>query len=116
MPTPESESSPPPPSPYREVRRFTDENTSEKAYIAAQNAIFRFPGNDLSVYRLAYDSAWFLAVLGQLPPRVLDRQLRRILAAGAPGALPAEVVAHLEQRRLEAIKLGSWVERHARKL
>lgn len=96
---------------YLEVARFGDEQPAARAYQAAQTAIAETPC-DLSTFRLQLDQVWHVAVLGAVPSRKLDRQLRAILATGEPTSLPPEVVRALIARRAHATRLAPWVERH----
>jgi hypothetical protein len=108
----ESSSGPSVSQPYYRAARFASEADAGQTYFKAQDAIFRDPDNDLSAYRLQLNLVWHVAVLGAQPPRRLDRQLRRILAAGDPTTLPAEVLELLLKRRAGAARPGSWVEKH----
>jgi hypothetical protein len=102
--------------PYLQVVRFPSLERAGRAYDAAQSAIFHTPRCDLSVYRLVADPEAFVAVLGQTPPRHLERELRRILRLGIPTTLPEEIIQALRRRRAEAITIAPWVERHIRPL
>ena len=88
--------------------------SSGRAYVQAQESIYRVTACDLSVYRLQLDRRWYLAVLGLPPPPYLDQQLKRILAAGESVALPPEVVRRLLEQRARAIQTAPWVEGHHR--
>jgi hypothetical protein len=92
--------------------RFASEADAGQAYFKAQDALLHGPDNDLSAYRLQLNHIWHVAVLGEQPPRSLERQLRRILAAGDSTTLPAEVLELLRERRARATQLGPWVEKH----
>src|SRR4051812_37002871 len=97
---------------YVHVARFRGEQPAGRAYVSAQEAIYSEPRCDLSVYRLQLERVYHVAVLGDLPPRRLDRTLRRILAAGMSTSLPQELIQILMERRTQSIQLGPWVERH----
>jgi hypothetical protein len=101
-------------SSYLRVARFRSEETSGRAYFEAQQAIFHAEQSDLSVFRLQWEQAWHVAVIGIPPPRPLARRVNRALAGGEPATLPEELVILLEQRRSEAVKQAPWVERHFR--
>jgi hypothetical protein len=98
--------------PYYQAARFAGDADAGQAYLRAQEAIFRDPHNDLSAYRLQLNQIWHVAVLGEQPPSVLDRRLKRILAAGEPVRLPEEILKLLLERRARASQAGAWVERH----
>jgi hypothetical protein len=98
--------------PYYRAARFASEADAAQAYFKAQDVVFRDPDNDLSAYRLQFDLVWHVAVLGAQPTRALDRRLRRVLSAGDPTTLPAEVLELLLQRRARAVQKGPWVEKH----
>src|SRR4051812_24784582 len=97
---------------YLKVARFSSEGPAGRAYFAAQEAIYSEPRCDLSVYRLQLEKIYHVAVLGDSPPRRLERTLRQILAAGDPASLPPELIQILIERRAQSIKIGPWVERH----
>ncbi len=99
---------------YYRAARFAGEADAGRTYFKAQDLLLHGPTCDLSAYRLQLDQIWHVAVLGQQPPRVLDRQIRRVLAAGELVSLPEEVLALLLKRRAQATNLGSWVEGHHR--
>jgi hypothetical protein len=75
---------------------------------------FDAEGCDLSAFRLQLDRIWHVAILGEQPTPALDRRLRLILSSGTPAQIPDEVMNILLARRVEAIRLGPWVERHHR--
>ena len=89
------------PSLYVQVARFSSERKAGRAYFRVQEALYRSPGCDLSAYRFLLERVPHVTVLGVPPPETLDRTIRRILAAGEPTTLPAEVIATLLQRRAE---------------
>ncbi len=98
--------------PYYRAARFASEADAGQPYFKAQDVIFRDPANDLSAYRLQLDQIWHVCVLGEQPPRPLDRRLRRILAAGEAVTLPEQVLQMLLERRARAIQTGPWAEGH----
>jgi hypothetical protein len=53
-------------------------------------------------------------VTGEQPTAELEHRLRGILAAGAPGALPEEVVTTLRERGRQMRRRGLWSEGHCR--
>lgn len=79
----------------------------------AQEAIFA-TSLELSAYRFRLDQVSYVAVLGDRPPTEFDQTLQAILAGGEPATLPADILKMLNQRRIQARGLGSWVERHYR--
>jgi hypothetical protein len=97
---------------YCRTSRFASEADAGQAYFRAQDTLLRSPACDLSAYRLQLDQIWHVAVLGEQPPGYLDRQLRRILAAGDPTALPQEILQLLLERRASAAQRAYWVEGH----
>jgi hypothetical protein len=102
------------PLPYYQAAHFDTEQAAATAYFAAQAAIYQDPANDLSIYRLQINQVWHVVVLGEPPPPALEQQLLRLLAAGHPAVLPAEIVQVLTERRAQATTLGPWVEGHYR--
>jgi hypothetical protein len=117
MPSPEHEHEEQRPSePYIRAARFANQRSAGRAYFAAQDAIFRTPDSELSVYRLHFENAYHVAVLGFEPTRLLRGRLNRILANGEPINLPELMLQFLLERRSHATSLGSWVKRHRRPL
>ncbi len=98
---------------YELAARFPSERTAHRAYVRAQEAVFRAPC-DLSVFRFLLDRASHVAVIGITPPEELDRGLRRILRTGDLALLPDGIVRLLWERRIQANREGAWVERHYR--
>jgi hypothetical protein len=99
-------------APYYQAARFPAEADAGQAYFKAQDALLHGPANNLSTYRLQLNSVWQVAMVGEPPPIRLDTQLRRILAAGDPTALPPDVLKLLLERRATATQVGPWVEKH----
>jgi hypothetical protein len=60
------------------------------------------------------DQVAHVAIIGEPPSVALERDLRRILSYGIPADLPAEILAQLWARRLDAMRKGTWIERHHR--
>ena len=102
------------PVPYHRVARFADEPSAGRAYVATERAIFAGPPNDLSAYRFQLNTAYHVAVLGEMPPAELAGQLSEILAEGTPAQLPPEVLSTLSDRRQQMTQGGPWSERHYR--
>ena len=102
------------PAPYHRTARFAGERPAGTTYAAAQQAIFDGPPNDLSAYRFQLNQVYHVAVLGEPPPAELDEQLTRILAAGEPAELPAEVLSALSERRRQMAERTPWSEGHYR--
>jgi len=98
---------------YDLVTRFPTEWLARQAYFRSQETVFCAPC-DLSVFRFLLNHVSHVAVIGVPPPEELDQQLRRILRAGALSALPGDILLALWERRLQAHREGSWVERHWR--
>src|SRR5215213_11645393 len=94
---------------YLQVARFNGERPAGRAYNQLQEAIFRSPGCELSVFRLVLDRQWLVSVLGDPPDETLDRRIRQVLARGAPATLPEEILQELQRRRAEATNIGPWV-------
>lgn len=99
---------------YLQTARFAGERPAGRAYTQLQDAFFRSPGCDLSVFRLILDRQWHVSVLGDQPDETLERRIRRVLSRGTPASLPEEILAELQRRRAEATRIGPWVERHQR--
>jgi hypothetical protein len=99
---------------YLRVARFNGERPAGRAYDQLQDAIFRSPACDLSVFRFVLDRHWHVSVLGDPPAEMLERRIRQVLARGVPASLPEEILQELQRRRAEATKLGPWIERHQR--
>ncbi len=100
---------------YHLVARFSGEEPAGQAYVAAQELIYHGPQElELSVYRLILNLVYHVAAVGDVPPEEIDRELRNIFRAGDLAELPTEVLTTLNQRRLQARRLGSWVEGHHR--
>jgi hypothetical protein len=99
---------------YLRVARFSGERLAGRAYHQLQEAIFRSPACDLSVYRLILDRKWHVSVLGDPPAETLERRIRQVLSRGVPASLPGEILEELRRRRTEATRIGPWVERHQR--
>lgn len=100
------------PALYYQAARFPNERSSGVAYFQAQEAIFKTPDCDLSVYRLQLNRIWHVAAIGEPPPPELERRLESIFSDAEPMSLPSDVLRALQARRAEAIKQGPWVERH----
>lgn len=105
------------PKPYVLAARFTDEQSSGKAYSEAEDLTFNSNG-DLSVYRLQLNNFWYVGVVGIAPSEDLDRQLRQALSVGQrlehPTKSEANMLDFLWQRRAESMIPGAWVEHHYR--
>ena len=80
---------------YLQIVRFPTEQSAGRAYFQAQDAIFHSPHSDLSVYRLQLHEIYHVTILGDPPPRRLDRTLRSILIAGQPAELPDDILREL---------------------
>lgn len=96
---------------YAQAARYGDEQEAGEAYFQAESAIFG-TNYELSAYRLQLEQIWHVAVLGDTPPEDFDQTIQAILSTGQPTELPPEILAFLNQRRLQASQLGSWVEGH----
>ena len=105
------------PEPYVLAARFTDEQSSSKAYSKAERLAFQTDG-DLSVYRLQLNNFWYVGIVGIAPGEELDSQLREALSNGErveqPSEAEADMLDFLWQRRAEAMIPGGWVEYHYR--
>ena len=100
------------PALYLQVARFSGERPAGRAYNQLQEAIFRSPACELSVFRLMLDRAWHVSVIGDPPTETLERRIRQVLSRGVPASLPEEILTELQRRRAEATRIGPWVERH----
>src|SRR5947208_791263 len=85
------------PSRYLRIARFRNEETSGRAYFEAQRAIFKATESDLSSFRLQWEEAWHVVLLGTAPQRTLSRRLDRILMGGDTATLPDELVKLLQE-------------------
>jgi hypothetical protein len=99
--------------PFCLAARFPAERPAARAYVRARETVFQAPC-DLSVSRFLLDRVSHVAIIGEPPSATIERDLRRILSHGTPASLPAEILAQLWARRLDAIREGDWVERHHR--
>jgi hypothetical protein len=99
---------------YLKVARFSGERPARRAYNQLQDAIFRSPACELSVFRLILDRQWHVSVLGDQPDETLERRIRQVLSRGVPASLPEEILAELQRRRAAATEIGPWVEGHYR--
>ena len=103
------------PVPYHRAARFAGEQPAGRAYTQAQRVIYEAPQpTDISVYRLQLNRLWHVAALGILPPAPVLHAIEDALASGEPTDLPAEVWQALSERRAQATKQGTWIERHHR--
>src|SRR5215217_1628846 len=87
---------------YLQVARFSGERPAGRAYNQLQEAIFRSPACELSVYRMLLQRDWYVAVLGDPPAETLERRIRRVLSRGSSASLPEEILQELQRRRAEA--------------
>ena len=83
------------------------------AYSKAQELLFS-ADCDLSAYRIRFKDVPHVVVLGSRPLNDIDKKLTEILKDGEPANLPQDVVKTLAQRRVEARRIGPWVEGHYR--
>ena len=102
------------PIPYYQAARFSGEKPAGAAYRQAQQAIFNAPECELSAYRFHISRIWHVAVVGDQPPEDLERRLQKILSRGESVSLPEALLRMLEQRRVQATRLGPWIEGHYR--
>jgi len=100
--------------PFVLAAKFHADRPAKRAYFSIQETLYRSPDNDLSVFRFLLNRVPHVVVLGAVPDQTLEQRLRKLLAAGDLATLPADVIATLLARRLEATGEGSWVERHYR--
>ena len=94
---------------YWRASRYEDEGSAGAAYFRTRDALFG-SRHALSTYRFQLDQLWHVAVVGEPPPDEFHRTLQAILADGEAVALPPQLLVFLNQRRLQANRLGSWVE------
>jgi hypothetical protein len=102
------------PVPFVRAARFGAEVTAGRAYVQVQEALLIDLQSALSAYRFLLDQVWHVTVIGEPPPRTLARRIDRILAAGEPATLPADVLELLAARRQQQIQQGPWSEGHYR--
>jgi hypothetical protein len=76
--------------------------------------LFNTPDADLSAYRFLLQQIWHVAVLGEPPPEEMAKKLETAFARGEPTQLPPDILKALAERREQATKQGTWVERHYR--
>jgi hypothetical protein len=100
--------------PYSKAARFGGDKKAGMAYFEAQEVIFSDTESELSAYRLMLNAVYHVAVLGEQPSEETDHAITQILSQGRFVALPSEVIAALNARRLEMKRHGSWVEGHYR--
>lgn len=98
---------------YCRAARFAGEEPAGLAYSQAQDAIYK-TDCDLSAFRFQLDRLWHVAVLGDLPPDYLKARIKMILSAGDPTSLSTDILEALQERRVEAMRRGPWVEGHYR--
>jgi hypothetical protein len=79
-----------------------------------KNSLFTTPDAGLSAYRFLLRQIWHVAVLGEPPAEELAKKLETAFARGEPTTLPPDILKLLTQRRQQASRQGSWVERHYR--
>jgi hypothetical protein len=116
MPSAEQRGTEPPreQSPYPEYYQaasYVEEEGAGEAYFQAQEALFATSFN-LSAFRFRLEQVSYVAVLGDTPSAEFDHTLQAILASGKPTKLPNDILKVLNQRRIQARGLGSWVEGH----
>lgn len=100
---------------YNRVARFEGEKPAAKAYFQAQEIIYSDQESELSAYRLILNAVWHVAVLGDGPSQETEESIEAALSRSGEGAsLPGDLLKALNERRLQAIKHGSWVEGHYR--
>lgn len=91
---------------------------SARAYRHSRDEIFRSRAElDLSVYRFIEATVgamapigWYVALIGEKPPRALERRLKRELASGERVELAEDTLEKLRERRRAASERGGWVE------
>ncbi len=102
---------------YFKVAQYPTEPVSGLAYFAVQDIIANSHDEvDLSSYRFQLKNLWNVVVLGVIPPQEIDAQIQEVLDKGEPADVPEHVIDYLTERRAQATKLGTWVERHQRPL
>jgi hypothetical protein len=102
-----------PEKPYVRAARYAADEPAYAAYLQAQEILFTSEC-DLSTYRIRFMDTPHVVVLGARPDPGIDEQIARVLAGGEPASLPDDIVGRLIQRRLQAQRLGPWVEGHYR--
>lgn len=114
MPRLEAESSTSALPPYWRCARFgDDQDLALRVYLQAEELVRTDPRNDLSIFRAhSSELSSLVLALGEPPSQRLDRQIRRLLAAGEPAALADDVLQVLYAYRQRAIQLGPREERH----
>ena len=92
---------------------FGSDQVALQAYSKAQGILLG-TDCDLSAYRIRYENVPHVVVLGLRPPAEIDERLTETLAAGKTAELPQHIVTTLSQRRMQAKRVGPWVEGHYR--
>ena len=96
---------------YYRAARFSGEQTAGKAYFQLQELIYG-PECDISAYRFEIKGVFHVAVFGQLPGQVMDRQLQGALGLGEPVSLNERTLNFLTSRRQQQgtspINLPCW--------
>ena len=102
-----------PDKPYVKTAMFGSDDVALSAYSKAQAILFG-ADCDLSAYRIRYENVPHVVVLGLRPPIEIDQRLTETLATGKAAQLPQHIVTTLTQRRMQAKRVGPWVEGHYR--
>lgn len=95
------------------MARFASEEVALDAYTRAQVLLFN-TDCDLSAYRIRYENIPHVVVLGLKPSAEIDERLVDTLSSGEDAELPQHIVSTLSQRRMQAKRIGPWVEGHYR--
>lgn len=91
--------------------KFPDDDTALLRYNNLQRHIFESE-YDLSVFRFRYKDIPHVAVIGEEPNPEQIFLLRSLMVPCLWLELDPEVQEYLERRRIEANKVGPWVEVH----
>lgn len=100
-------------APYYQAARFPNEKKAGDVYFPVQQMIYEAKDDcDLSVYRFRHERVWLVVVLGEKPPDELHLRIEAALTHGVLVSLREDVLAYLQDRRVQASQLGPWVEVH----
>ena len=98
--------------PYYQAARFHNKKAAGAVYSVVQDIIYQDVDCDLSAYRLNDAGTFFVVVIGEKPSDSLHIAIEALLTNGVLVSLGEDQLLYLQDRREQAIQLGSWVEGH----
>jgi hypothetical protein len=98
--------------PYYQAARFKNKSAAGAVYNVVQDLIYQDVDCDLSVYRMKLKNVWHVIVVGEKPTDTLHVAIEAQLTNGVLVNLQEDVLLYLQGRRIEAIQIAPWVERH----